>query len=70
MGPAPSLPHLDEAQLHLLRDDVQQRPQLATNNAEDLAHLRREKQAHQRLRAVDLQGHASVLRREVGRPDG
>lgn len=46
MGPAPSLPHLDEAQLHLLRDGVQQRPQLAANNAEDFAHLRREKQAH------------------------
>ncbi|CAN7620137.1 hypothetical protein [Variovorax paradoxus] len=45
MGPAPSS-HLDEAQLHLLRDGVQQRPQLAANNAEDFAHLRREKQAH------------------------
>ena len=40
------VPHLDEAQLLLLRDGVQQRPQLAANNAEDFAHLRREKRAH------------------------
>ncbi|KLN57532.1 hypothetical protein [Variovorax paradoxus] len=45
-GPPPSLPHPDEAQLLLLRDGVQQRPQLAANNAEDFAHLRRGKQAH------------------------